>query len=235
MVISNEEILLPVYQQLKDKLDNNDFCIDKSGVKTVELINCNIKGLNPEQKILEFNGRKTPLKYVEKESRWYNSQDLNIKGWVDDVEIWKQVCDKHGYVNSNYGWCIYSAENHKQYLNSLESLINNKDTRQAMMIYTRPSMHYDSKRDSMSDFICTPYTHQFIRNDKLKYIVYQRSCDMIFGLFNDLAWHQEVYMKLYNDLLSHYPNLKVGDIDINLGSAHIYERHFSMLEKIVQK
>jgi len=103
-----------------------------------------------------------------------------------------------------------------------------------MMIYTRPSMHYDYNRDGMSDFICTNTTQQFIRNNKLIYRVDQRSMDMVFGLFNDLAWHQTVYNRFYNDLKKEYPNLEKGYININIGSAHVYERHFGMLEKIVE-
>lgn len=231
--MKNEEILLPYFKELKRLKDNNEFIIDKTGAKTVEIINCNIKGLNPEQWYLEFPGRKSPIKYIEKEMKWYNSLSLNIKGYVDDIKIWQQVCDKDGNVNSNYGWCIYSKDNYQQYNNSLLELIKNKDSRRACMIYNRPSMWQDYKNNGMNEFICTFATQQFIRNNKLIYIIYQRSADSIFGaLFIDFAWHCEVYMKLYNDLKKNYKDLQIGQIDFNFGSLHVYERHFEMLDKI---
>jgi len=229
---NNEKILMPIYKELYKGTQNESGVTDKTGVKLTEIVDLNIKGLDPFQESLKFKGRKTPLKYVKQESDWYNSKDLNIKGHVDDVEIWRQVADKDGFVNSNYGWCIFSAENHKQYENSLKALVENKDSRRATMIYTRPSMQYDFNRDGMSDYICTNGTQQLIRDDKLVYIVNQRSCDMIFGLFNDLAWHQEVYQKMFKDLKGTYPELKEGQINMNIGSAHVYERHFGKLEKM---
>ena len=233
--MTNEEILLPYFKKLKKLKDNNEFIIDKTGVKIVEIINCNIKGLNPQQWYLEFNGRKSPVKYIKKEIEWYNSMSLNIKGYVDDVEIWKKVSSKDGFINSNYGWCIYSKDNYKQYDNSLLELIKNQDSRRACMIYNRPSMWEDYKKDGMNEFICTFSTQQFIRNNKLIYIIYQRSADAIFGaLFVDFAWHCEVYIKLYNNLKKHYNNLEIGQIDFNCGSLHIYERHFEMLDKICE-
>lgn len=229
----NEDILISVFKELYQKFLNNNFTIDKTGAKTLALVDYSIRKLNPLQPILEFNGRKTPIDYIVKESRWYNSCSLNIKGYVDDVKIWNLVCDKDGYINSNYGWCIYSKENYKQYNHVLEELLKNKDSRRATMIYTRPSMWVDYNQDGMSDFMCTWGTHQIIDNNKLIYIVNQRSSDLIFGFFNDFAHHCEVYKKLYNDLKQKYKDLEIGWISFNFGSLHIYERHFDMLKKIV--
>ena len=153
---------------------------------------------------------------------------------ITEIKL-KDMLSKDGFINSNYGWCIYSKDNYKQYDNSLLELIKNQDSRRACMIYNRPSMWEDYKKDGMNEFICTFSTQQFIRNNKLIYIIYQRSADAIFGaLFVDFAWHCEVYIKLYNNLKKHYNNLEIGQIDFNCGSLHIYERHFEMLDKICE-
>lgn len=231
--MTNEEILMPFFKQLYNKVINNDFKIDKTGVKTVDIRNCHINGLNPLQPFLKFNGRETSKSYVEKESKWYNSCSLNIKGYVDDIKIWKQVCDKDGFVNSNYGWCIYSKENYKQYDHVLRELISNSSSRRAAMIYNRPSMWVDYNQDGMNEFMCTYAVQYDITNKKLNAIVYMRSNDAIFGYYNDLAFQCEVYQKLYKDLLKKYPDLEIGVIDWNAASFHVYERHFDMLKKIV--
>ena len=231
--MTNEEILMPIYKKLYDKFLNNDFKIDKTGVKTIDVRNCHIEGLNPLQPFLKFNGRETPRAYVEKESKWYNSCSLNIKDYVDDVKIWQKVCDKDGFVNSNYGWCIYSKENYKQYDHVLRELIENSASRRATMIYNRPSMWVDYNQDGMNEFMCTYAVQYDISDNKLNAIVFMRSNDAIYGWYNDYAWQCEVYVKLYNDLLKYYPNLEVGVIDWNSASFHIYERHFDMLKKIV--
>lgn len=235
--MTNEQIILPVFKELHDKLTNNTFVIDKTGVKVVELLSCQIKGLIPTQPELNFNNiRKTPENYIKQEMQWYLSQSLSIIGYVDNIKIWNDVCTKDSQkeVNSNYGWCIFSKENYSQYQFALAELINNKESRRACMIYNRPSMTIEYNRNGMSDYICTYNTQQFIRDDALVYIVNMRSNDAIYGFFSDFPWHCYVYTKFYNDLKQSYPNLKIGEIIWNANSFHLYENNFDTLKKIVE-
>ena len=95
------------------------------------------------------------------------SQDLSIKGWMDDIKIW-QFCaskDDKQEINSNYGWCVFSEANGNQYENCLKKLQADPNSREAMLIYTRPSIHHDAVENGKHDFICTNYSHFFIRNN----------------------------------------------------------------------
>ena len=233
---TNEVILLPYYQKLYQKVLAGDFvvnyyCDNPSGTKTVELLSPRIE-LDPMQPVLEFNGRKTPIKYAEAEIDWYNSMDLSVEEIGKKAEIWKKVASEEGLVNSNYGWCIYSEDNYTQYQNCLKELATIPDSRRACMIYQRPSMWQDYNYKGMSDFICTWGTHWFIRNKKLVCIVLMRSNDAVFGFFNDFYWHCHVYKQMLEDLRKTYPDLESGSIIWNPGSFHVYERHFDMLGKI---
>jgi thymidylate synthase len=58
-----------------------------------------------------------------------------------------------------------------------------------------------------------------------------RSNDVIFGYRNDYAWAKHVQTELYNELLTTYPDLELGDIIWTASSLHIYERHFNVLEE----
>lgn len=191
----------------------------------VELIN--ISFLADKDYIL----REPNKEYIEREIEWYKSQSL----YVDDIpgqtpKIWEQVSDSDGRINSNYGWCIFSAENNYQYSSAVQQLQMDKNTRKAIMIYTRPSMQTDYNHKGMSDFICTNNVQLFIRNNKLIYIVNQRSCDAVFGFNNDLAWHNHVYDMLMNNLSEKYPELKKSYIQYNCGSLHVYPRHQHLLK-----
>lgn len=233
MIKTNENRLISIFRYLKYLKDIKSFTIDKTGVKTVEMLNMNVC-LNPLQPVLEFPGRKTPEEYCKKEIDWYLSQDLSIKMIGQYAKIWCNVAASDDTVNSNYGWCIFSKDNGSQYEHCLNELKENANSRRAMMIYTRPSMQEDYCRDGMSDFICTNNVQCFIRNNKLYYLVYMRSNDAIFGLGPDLYWHCWVYKKLLEDLQSTYPDLTASDDGLywNAGSFHVYERHFNMLDKI---
>lgn len=231
--MSNEDRIIPIFEQLYHKLESEDFVIDKSGAKLVEVIAPNIV-LDPSQPVLNFPGRKTPEKYVQAELEWYDSQSLSVEKIGEVAGIWKQIASKEGKINSNYGYLIYSEENFSQYQNVLKELETRSTSRQGIMIYNRPSIHYDSKKDGMSDFICTLAHQFFIRKDKLHSVVNMRSNDAIYGFFNDFAWFTEVHRRLLGDLRNTYPNLTIGNITHIANSFHVYERHFWMLEEIVQ-
>ena len=66
--MTNEEILMPFFKQLYNKCINQEFVKDKSGVKIAEIWDCHIQGLSPLQPILEFNGRKSPIDYIDRKS-----------------------------------------------------------------------------------------------------------------------------------------------------------------------
>lgn len=224
----NEKQISPFICKLYTKLFYEDFVIDKSNVKMVELLGITMK-LNPDQPLLNFGKKKSNEAYIEKELKWYLSQDLNVYPQMKDIEIWTKVADKDGYINSNYGWCIFADDNYNQYDFVIEELSRNRESRRACMIYNRPSMTKDYNKDGRSDYICTNYVQCFIRNNKLEYHIHQRSCDMVFGFFNDFAWHCYVYNFLVKDL-----NVLKGNILYIIDSFHTYERHFPILTEMHQ-
>ena len=230
---TNEERLIPIFKLLRDKRDIGDFVTDKTGVRIVEILDAAML-LNPEQPYFNFPGKKTSEQYVKDELEWYNSLDLSIDFIGQKAKIWKDIASDDNLVNSNYGWCIFSVENGEQYKNCVLELIKNPESRRAIMIYTRPSMHTDYCKNNMNDFICTNTVQCFIRNNRLIYIVSMRSNDIIYGFFNDFVWHCHVYDKLLKDIQKFYPDITSSDDGIhwNASSLHIYEKHFGLLDSI---
>jgi len=206
-----------------EKYLSQDFEIDKTGVKTVEIICAQFEV--DENYIF---GKPNP-DYIKRELKWYESQSLNINDMEDPPKIWKQVADIDGFINSNYGWMVFSKENGYQYNRCLDELKTNQYTRRGTMIYNRPSIWIDYNKNKMSDFICTYAVQFLIRNDILYCNVLMRSNDAIFGFNNDKAWHQYILDKLTNDL-----NIKNTKMIWNTGSLHIYERHFYLLEHYIK-
>lgn len=179
--------------------------------------------------------RKPNYDYAKRELEWYDSQSLNVNDIPGETPtIWKNVSDENGIINSNYGWVIYSPQNFLQYENCLKTLIKDLHSRQAVMIYNRPSMQYESTLNGMSDFMCTFSTQVFVNEREgktyLDYIIYQRSSDAVFGFNNDVIFHREIQKRLSNDL-SKEVGIEIipGDLIMNAGSIHVYERHFKYL------
>ena len=167
-------------------------------------------------------------KYIRAEIAWYQSQSRQVADlfrlYGSEVKIWQDVSDDFGKINSNYGWCVYSKENGRQYDEVLMALQGNPLSRQAVMIYIRPDMHWTSKAWNRNDFMCTTHVQYFINEGNLDATVYMRSNDAIFGYPNDLAWQRHVLDELSDDLDVH-----PGEIIWNVGSLHIYERHYDMI------
>lgn len=172
--------------------------------------------------------------YIKKEIEWYLSESLNVNDLKDTPEIWKNVASRTGLINSNYGYLLWSDDNQNQYHHVLDTLKTNSNSRQAVAIYTRPTIHEDSIEDGMHDFICTNAVHYEIRDNKLNVIVQMRSNDAVFGYKNDFTWQKYIQSLLISDLIPTYPFIEPGLIYWQVASFHIYERHFYLVDHFAQ-
>lgn len=180
--------------------------------------------------------REPNYDYVKRELDWYLGQSLNVHDIPGDTpKMWLACADKDGFINSNYGWCIFSEENGYQYESCKKKLISDNHTREAIMIYNRPSMQTDYNKNGMHDFMCTQNVQYFINEYDngvfLDCIVNIRSNDAVFGFDNDALWFQYVQRRLAEDLSKELKQkINVGEMYWNAGSLHVYERHFKFLK-----
>lgn len=140
--------------------------------------------------------------YIKQEIEWYMSGDLSIKGHpgIETNKTWSKIASNDGMVNSNYGWCIFSEQNHSQFKHAIDALDKKLHTKQAVMIYSRPSIvtEHNDNVHAKKDMICTIYvTIQIRKNERgqnvMYYTVHMRSNDVWYGMRNDLAWHQKIF------------------------------------------
>ena len=86
-------------------------------------------------------------------------------------------------------------------------------------------MHDDYCANGMSDFMCTNAVQYLIRDRILNVVVQMRSNDVVFGYRNDYAWQKHVADQLAAKL-----ELNGVKIIWNVGSLHVYERHFDLVK-----
>lgn len=166
-----------------------------------------------------------------RELDWYLSESRNVNDIAGNIpKIWKDIADEYGMINSNYGWCIYSEANYSQYRKAMKALRDDPYSRQAVMIYTRPTMHEDSKVRGRKDFMCTNTVQLVIRDGVMHYIVNMRSSDAVFGYKGDRAWHEHVFNEAVHEHSTLSSTVKKGNLIWNAVSLHVYPRH----EKLVQ-
>lgn len=220
-----------IRNELKRLYKEGIFRVGKFG-KTVEIQNAHF--LADSDSII----RKPNYEYANREIEWYKSQSLFVKDIPGDTpKIWQMCADKDGKINSNYGWCIWSKENGNQLDHCIKRLVDDPYTREACMIYNRPSMQVDCNSNGMHDFMCTYSTQHFLNEVRsgvyqLDYIVFMRSNDAVYGFCNDFTWHKSVQSLMVDLLNKEGLNVILGDIIWNAGSLHVYERHFKWLEDI---
>lgn len=180
--------------------------------------------------------------YIQRELEWYEGMSLN----VNDIpggppKIWRDIAVppyfegdprgnelgrlRAGTINSNYGFLLYHKENGYQYNNVIEKLLDDPRTRQAVAVYTRPTIHDDAVRDGMHDFICTNTVQYFIRDDMVSAIVNMRSNDAVFGYRNDYAWQLYVLKNIASEV-----GVGVGEIIWQIGNLHVYPRHADLIK-----
>ena len=221
------------------KLRIEDFVMDRSGQKTIELIGASFFA---DQPVIFGTPNES---YIEIEKAWYESQSTNVN-WIPETynrnvpEAWKASANQFGEINSNYGHLIYSDKYHHQYGQVLDELLANPDGRRASMIYTRPSIWMEYNEDGKNDFICTNAVTYYIRDNWLQSVVQMRSNDVVFGYKNDYAWQLHVLKELTEEYNTCYLSnaadadyrreMEVGDIIWQVQNLHVYERHFHLVK-----
>lgn len=196
-----------------------EYVIDKSGCKMLELVGATF--IADEDAIFG----KVNAGYVQRELQWYASQSLNVHDMPGGPpREWVRSADPDGFINSNYGWVIWSDENFAQYEHVKKELLEHPTSRRAVMLYTRPRMWLDYDHNGMSDFMCTNAVQYMIRNEKLLAVVQMRSNDVVFGYRNDYAWQAHVH-----DMLAQDVGCEKGEMVWHVGSLHVYERHLDLV------
>lgn len=224
MKCNGKKIWLKVFSDLRNKSIQSA----PRGQKIKELLNYSIK-LHPiKDRFCSFSERKLDLRYLSGEFAWYLRGDLNDDSIVTYSKFWNKIkSDSSPFWNSNYGYYFFQM---KQYEHIIKSLIEDKDSRQAVCIINNADVMMSQSMDK----ICTYSVSFNIRNNKLNMIVNMRSNDVIRGFCIDVVMFSFIYEMIYNELKQTYKDLKIGNYWHNADSFHIYELHWDMMNSIVE-
>jgi thymidylate synthase len=180
--------------------------------------------------------RSSQFKYIAAEFLWYFMGRNDVKYIAKYAKFWESIKNDDDTVNSSYGHLLFNNRNEygvTQYKWALESLAQDKDSRQAVLHFNLP-IH---QRSGNKDFVCTMYGIFQIRNNRLNFTVSMRSNDVILGLPTDIAFFTILQSQMLNHLRSHagYPELEMGTYTHIANSSHIYERHFEIAKKMITR
>ena len=184
--------------------------------------------LSPYVRFANFKSRKLSLSYIKKEFIWYLRGDKYDTSICEHASLWKTLINRDGSINSNYGQYVFGTMN--QFANVVDILSSDKDSRRASIMILG-AHHLLTKT---KDYPCTYCINFRIRNNKLGMTVHMRSQDAIYGMGNDAPTFSFIHEMMYVTLRDKfYKDLEYGNYYHFADSFHVYEKHYSMLETIV--
>jgi hypothetical protein len=110
-----------------------------------------------------------------------------------------------------------------------ESLLNDKDTRQAIIRFNLPEHAYIGNKD----FTCTMHAIMHIRNNKLHMCTNMRSNDLMLGLVFDSYFFISLMYKMRDELRFKYKDLQIGEYTHQVHSMHLYVKDQEKIEKML--
>ena len=189
--------------------------------------------------------------YTAKEVELYDSCTNLAEDFGKASKFWLKLANPDGTVNSAYGHLIWKkmtcgnlefesgpngatgewefGEKRTPWQWAKQSLIADKDTRQAILRFSLPEHQWVGNKDQT----CTMHGNFLIRNDKLHLSVVMRSNDLMKGLVYDLPWFVSLMDKMIDELKDTYPNLEKGSYTHTAHSMHIYERDEAAIMRMI--
>lgn len=218
------ELIFEIESQYTSGLNTED--ASPRGLKVKEAL---ITGfmIKPEYCIADFEARKFNFKYLAGETYWYLLKNNSTKVIDQFSSFWKNIKNPDGTINSNYGSILLG----KQMNWVINSLKNDKDTRQAIAYIGGPNFQFKGNKD----FVCTQYLLFFIRNNELHMKVQMRSNDLVYGATYDMPWFSTIQQTVYLNLLQTYPELQLGGYFHFSDNTHYYEKHFETMLNIIEE
>ena len=233
MRIYKGETFADVYQTaLTDVLQNPEYVTSPRGMKINEVTNAALVIEDPTFPLYENNRRSSQFKYIAAELVWYFTGRRDTNFISKFAKFWEQIDNGNGTVNSAYGNLIFTDKNPhgiNQYEWALQSLIEDKDSRQAILHFNMPSHQWKGNKD----FVCTLTGIFQIRDNHLNFTIDMRSNDLILGTPTDIAFFCLLQQQMYEHLKKYYPDLELGTYTHIVHSLHIYERHFGLIDEML--
>lgn len=185
--------------------------------------------LHPEYPFQGFKARSYNLDYFKHEMLWKlgaGRMDDSIKA---HAKMWESVQNPDGSFNSNYGQYWFGQQ--MGFWKVVQELVRDKDSRRAVI----PMLSDEHLTPDTIDTVCTESISFRIRGHALHMSVHMRSSDQIFGLGTDVPTFSVLMMLVLGMLRDYHPGLMLGKLTITAVSSHIYERHYNMVEKILNE
>lgn len=174
----------------------------------------------PMPAYLDLKDRKVNLPFMFAEAGWIISGSNRLM----DVEYFMK-----GYANFSDDKIFMKGAYGPKVVDQLpyvtESILNDNDTRQAVLTIWR------ERPGPSKDIPCTVAMQFLLRGGKLHLVTTMRSQDVVLGFTYDVFTFSMVARAVQCILFMRGLQVELGNLYVNAGSLHLYERHFEDAKK----
>jgi thymidylate synthase len=223
-----------VYEQVLSNIYYNyEYTCKPRDQEIKEITNLIIEIEDPTSNLFINEVRSTPERYLAAELYWYFSGRNDVEFISNYSKFWNKIVNlDNKTVNSAYGYLLFKDFNMygiNEWRWALNSLIKDKDSRQAIIRFNKPRHSYNN----VKDFVCTLIGIFNIRDNKLNFTIIMRSQDEIKGRTFDVPFFTLLQQQMLNHLRTVYSSLQLGSFVQHNISSHIYERDFELVENML--
>lgn len=229
---------------LSDIYDHFDHISSPRNMMIRESLDYGFRINNPESgpiTTLSQDRNEKIKKYTQKEMELYLSGTDSAKDFSKASKFWLSLANPDGSVNSAYGNLIWKQNSHGNSVYehimrtpwewAVDSLKQDKDTRQAILRFNLPEHAWRGNKD----FPCTMHGNFNIRNNKLNFSIVMRSNDVVKGLVYDMPFFIHLMDMMIDELKDTYPDLKKGTYFHMAHSMHMYEKDVDVVKKMLRR
>jgi thymidylate synthase len=209
------------YSEICGEIMEGEECSPR-GMRIKEILACQVE-LEPDDILVEHDLIPSNEEYLNAELNWYIKGDIEDLSIADHARLWREHI-QDGKLNSNYGYWL-GPHGNDQLRNAIDVLREDRDSRRAIALIGDPGCVMQGQRDVP----CTQSIQFFIRAKQLITIVNMRSQDLWFGFRNDVPFFQCVAQ-----VVAKIMNAPVHRTYINVGSLHVYERHWPKMKELME-
>jgi thymidylate synthase len=198
--------LLEVYEQ-------PDHIVSPRGIEVRERLGESY--MVPMVAFLNLAERDVNLGFMFKEAEWIISGSNRLAELTPYMKSYKNYSDDGTFLRGAYGPKVAD-----QLSWVVENLSNDKDSRQALLNIWR------ERPGPSLDIPCTTQMQFFIRDNELHSITSMRSQDIVLGFTYDVFTFSMVAKAVQCLLNDKGIKTNLGNLQVNVGSLHVYERHY---------
>lgn len=202
------------YRQLLSDVNRKyNYISNPRGMKVKEVINGHYTFEMPA--FITIPSRSVNKAFMFAEAAWIISGSNRLEDISKYMKVYENFSDDKMFLRGAYGPKVVDQLGYV-----VDTLFNDNDSRQAVMTIWR-------ERPGISkDIPCTVAAQFLLRDGKLHSIFTMRSNDAVLGVTYDIFTFSMITYSVSLLLRARGLQNELGDLHVNAGSLHIYERHF---------